>query len=526
MAVLMFLLNLIVFLIVLGVIVLIHEFGHYIVAKKTNVLVYEFAFGMGPLVASKRKGETLYSVRAIPFGGFCSMGGEEINEALIRKDQLIGLNLSDTGFVKELVITPNIIKSEYTGKIIDYDLYGKGNDDLYISILLEDGSEKKFNILRNASYVEQVKVSPKSKRSLQIVPKERSFESKPLWVRFLVIFAGPLLNFVLAIFIFLLLSLVDPMRWKPSEENIIGGVGIQASEVLSSGDRIVGVNDVVVNKWSDISAWQSEAETLQIVEVYVEGDENPIQIRTSIGIYSAGIYNISEDGEFLGGTDVCVIGSTVDMSEDLNPGDVITKVTKDGITVQINNWDDLINYFSNNAGGLITFGVLRDEIELSREIDTYSKKLLSGQNLPVYDVSIGIMAQTDFDFGYAIGNGFREFGSNAVIIFTTLGQLFSGDVKINQLSGPIGIFTVVGDAMSGGILSILFLIGLLSVNVGIMNLLPIPALDGGRILFLGIEAISRKKPNRKVEKYFNLVFFILLLALMVLVIFFDVLKLF
>jgi len=547
MGVLMFILNLIVFIIVLGVIILIHEFGHYIVAKKCGVLVYEFAFGMGPLIVGKKKGETLYSLRAIPLGGYCALGGEDINEALIKKEQEIGLKLNEDNKAYEIILYDKVENEEEVGivrgKVVDFDLLG---DNLFIKLAItnsnqgeetvEETSEVSYEILRNAEYVDRQRNIFKKTvtKKLQIVPKDRSFESKPKWQRFLCLIAGVTLNFLLALFIFLLLNFVDVNRYKPSDENIVGSAYYQAGEVLLSGDEIISVNGYLVSSWGDISKWKQSESLFDYTKVNIEyvrdGITYQATIRTVISLYCAGIYNISEEGVIY--NDEAIVGQSADIAKDLLPGDKIVKINDTVIySAPLQGWNDIIKYFLNHKdGGKVMFTIERvvdEEVEIHEiYVNTYSEKLLNGQGISLFDVSMGIRPNQEFDFGYAVAGGFKEFGKNAVIIFTTLGQLFTGTVKITQLSGPIGIFQVVGSAMKGGILNILFLIGLLSVNVGIMNLLPIPALDGGRVLFLGIEAISKKKINKKVESIVNNVFYFALLAFMGLIIILDILKLF
>jgi regulator of sigma E protease len=524
----MIVLNILVFIIVLGVIILIHEFGHFIVAKKCNILVYEFAFGMGPLLVGKKKGETLYSIRAVPLGGFCSMGGEDINEAMISKGQKVGLVLDDTNTVIEFVLTLDTITPSVEGVVVDYDLYGIDETSKLFITLEVGGENKEYNVARNAIYSEK-KINRKHKKSIQIVPRDRSFEAKALWKRLLVVFAGPLMNFVLAFFVFLLLSIVDVTQYKPSEEPIVGSLTTFAGTSLKNGDRIIEINDVEVTKWDDIGSWKQSASTYESVSVRVlrDGEEITFTMPTTIAIYSIGIYNITQDNEIPTSPLGAVIGQNTEMSKDLASGDIITKATIGDNSLDIHSWNDLITFFkTNNKGGNVTLHVIRNLEELDIVVASYSEKLLVGQGLTLFNASIGISPEFHYNFGYMWKNASVQFGKNAIIIFTTLGQLFTGDVKITQLSGPVGIFKVVGSAMSNGVLSVLFLIGLLSVNVGIMNLLPIPALDGGRIVFLIYELITRRKVNKKVESTINNVAYILLLLFMAAIVVLDVIKLF
>ena len=107
-------------------------------------------------------------------------------------------------------------------------------------------------------------------------------------------------------------------------------------------------------------------------------------------------------------------------------------------------------------------------------------------------------------------------------MWLTLANLFTGKLSINNLSGPVGIYTVVGETRKAGVASILYLTAYLSLNLGIMNILPIPALDGGHVLFLLIEMITKKKVNAQVESITTTIFFFLLIALMIYITIHDI----
>jgi len=188
----MLLVDLIVFILVLGVIILIHEFGHFYFAKRAKILCHEFAIGMGPAIWQKRKGETIYSIRSIPIGGYVSMAGESVSDALIKVDQVIGLKLNQHQQVTEIHLVDQL-EPDVMGIVRSYDLYGKDFEPLYIELEV-NGVLERYSVLRDASY----RLS--DKKQMWITPSEKSFESKTLWERFLVIFAGPFMNFVLALY--------------------------------------------------------------------------------------------------------------------------------------------------------------------------------------------------------------------------------------------------------------------------------------------------------------------------------------
>jgi regulator of sigma E protease len=233
---------LIMFIVVLGVIILLHEGGHFFFAKKAGILCHEFSIGMGPVVKSKKKGETSYSIRAIPVGGFVSMAGEDTNEMMLQAGQTVSLAFKEVNYgslffnkevegsealcnvVSEISLTDKVVK-EVSGTVKEYDLYSENGDAMYI-VLDINGKEEKFLVARDAYYVLS------QKQSIQMAPFERCYESKTKLQRFLTVFAGPFMNFVLAFFIFLVVGLASGVPNTESSE--IGGLteGYGAASVL------------------------------------------------------------------------------------------------------------------------------------------------------------------------------------------------------------------------------------------------------------------------------------------------------
>lgn len=140
----------------------------------------------------------------------------------------------------------------------------------------------------------------------------------------------------------------------------------------------------------------------------------------------------------------------------------------------------------------------------------------------------GITTTGEIRHGFlnAIKYGFEKFCSTIDQMWLTIVSLFNGSISVKSLSGPVGIYTVVGASRKSGIQSVLFLIAYLSMNLGLMNILPIPALDGGHVLFLLIEKISGRKINAEIESKITVFFFFLLIALMIYISIFDVIRIF
>jgi regulator of sigma E protease len=139
---------------------------------------------------------------------------------------------------------------------------------------------------------------------------------------------------------------------------------------------------------------------------------------------------------------------------------------------------------------------------------------------------LGISPTERYDLLSSLGHPFHMIGQNVAQVLATLGLLFdpNEDIGIGDLSGPIGIFTLVSRTSSQGLLAIMSFTAFLSINIGLLNLLPIPALDGGRLVFLGVEAISRKPLSRKLENSINTIMFYLLLGLFVFVTYNDIIR--
>ncbi len=348
-----FIINLILFILILGIIVLVHEFGHFIWAKITGVYVYEFAIGMGPKLFGKKKGETEYTIRAIPIGGFCQMAGEDLED--------------------------------------------------------DDDNE---------------------------IPKDRTLQAKTAWQRFLIMVFGPLNNFILAIVLLFFIALI----WGGTTMNpVFTSIekGSAAADVgLSKGDKVLEINGHKVSNSDDLSLYLAIADPTHKNEIKVEkknGKEETYKIKPK-------------------------------------------------------------------------------------------KEKVKGEE--VYKYGVGIKQEKTTGFVEA----FKYTGKKTVSIFKqmfiTVGYLFTGGIKLNQLSGPVGIYSIVGESSKSGISSLIYLMAFLSINVGFINLLPIPAFDGGHILFIIIEKIKGSPVNPEIENKIHTVFLMLLMILMLVITFNDILRLF
>lgn len=528
----------------LGLIICIHEFGHFIFAKRAGILCYEFSIGMGPAIYRKKKGETVYAIRAIPIGGYVSMAGEQIADSLIREDQEIGLNFTDN-IVTEIILDPDE-EAMTKGFVVSSDLYDAEGNGLYIELKTEE-EVKKYLVAKDAFYV-QPGSGNREWRKMQIAPYERSFESKKLLPRFLSISFGPIMNFLLAIVLYMIVGLC--VGKADMSKTVIGEASGPSASLIAGtneqkimkNDQIIEIEGVEVNNWNELSNRLDELCGNNSIEVKLlrEGYSspitvaiNPIMMAANLGIYGSSdmdttygvpvyLYMINakdaglQNGDLVksvNGTMVASLGDIINICKDLNGGKVEVVVDR---------------ALRDDNGEIIFEGTTPTYKEKDKiiTIEIFEDNLLTNQGVKRVDHKIGISPKMKFDPLYAIGYGFTGTWGTFTQVFGTLGLLFtSKQVGVGDLSGPVGIFSLVENTVRLGLVNYISLIAMLSVNIGIINLLPIPALDGGRLVFLAYEGITRRKPNRKFENILNTIVFVLLMVLFVYITFNDILRL-
>lgn len=509
-----FIVNLIVFILVLGIIILLHELGHFFVAKKIGVLVHEYAIGMGPALYQRKKGETTYSLRAIPIGGYVSLAGEDNNDALISVGDTVGLRLNNKNEVVGIVLDNNL-ERDVLGKVLSYEMFDPQEAGLFIELEDEAQEITRYQVLTDARYYYG------KQKELQIAPKERSLNSKPKWQRFLVMFAGPFMNFVLAFFLFFLVAAIvgKPVNEALVKKTTAGGA---LEEITETNFTIESINNINVNTWDEMVI---EVQKYPGQEMIVKiADQAPITINTRVDINLLGISNVGREEDQL------VIGQTfgVAAKSKLASGDKIVKIND----ISVSTWEELVMVVTNQIESReisITYERYLELVDEPAKYEIIPAKTLKGQGIEPVQVLLGVERATKFNLGYAFGQGFVQIGTNTAQIFRVLGGLFTpktSGISVSDLAGPIGIFNLVGQVRAGGFVAVISFMAFLSVNVALINLLPIPALDGGRIVMLGIEAVTRRPLNRKVETWMYNITFILLMVLFVFVMIFDILRLF
>jgi regulator of sigma E protease len=334
------------FLILLGILVFVHELGHFLVAKRLGIKVLKFSLGFGPPLISRRWGETEYLISAVPLGGYVKLFGEDPAEDL------------------------------------------------------EEGEAR------------------------------RSFSARPVWHRLGTVVAGPLMNFLLAVLVFTVLSLFG----TPVPQPIVGQVSpdMPAAEAgIKPGDRVLAIDGQAVETWEDLA------------RLIVASGGDPVELL------------VARDQETL-----------------------TFRITPTRHTGQ---------------------NLLGEEIEK-----------------PMIGVSpSGEVVITHHPVWMAPWVGVRETAKWTGLTLEVLGKMVLGQVSPRTLGGPIAIAQMAGETARAGLLSFLFLVAVLSVNLGVLNLLPIPILDGGHMLFFVIEAVRGEAVslrNREVAQQVGLAILLMLMA--------------
>lgn len=411
------------FILIFGSLVFFHELGHFLFAKRAGIMVREFAIGMGPKIFGMTKGETVYTLRLLPIGGYVQMAGQDTDTVELQPGYRVALVANEDNIVEKIVLNQktqyqNVIFLEVERADLERELWIEGYD--------EDDQLVRYNVSRTATVVE-------NGMEQMIAPLDRQFNSKSVGARAMAIFAGPLFNFILAFFIFLVIGLIQGI---PSDEPIIAQVvdnSVASSAGLVDGDKVVKVN-----------------------------------------------------GE------------------------------------SISTWEQLSTQIFDNPNKALTFEVER---ETGIEVIELTPKAIEQENGPAYG-QIGVMRSIEKNPLMAVVYGVEETYNMIIKIGILVGKLITGQFSIDALSGPVGIYKTTETVVTFGLYNVLYFAAMLSVNLGIMNLLPLPALDGGRLLFFAVEAVRGKPIDRQKEGIVHFVGILLLMILMVVVTWNDIQRFF
>ena len=443
------------FIALLGVLVTIHEYGHFIFARIFNVHVQRFSIGMGPVVYKRvDKYGSEFALSAFPLGGYVSM---------------------------------------ITNKLIELE--------------------------------------PDIKEQLTSEQIKNTFDSKPKWQRALIMFAGPLANFLLSIFIFSLIFLNTP---DPQTTAVIKSVDSSvlissSSESILSGDQIYAINSVVISEPKDISLeLLSYAGYSGIINISIirQGIEDIVDIDVVVNDFLPSAESQSNPIAYLGleleYKMKPIIGSLVPSGpaeiSGIKEGDLVSKIGNTNISYA----SDIRNAISKMPNETILVDVMRDGNLIQFPLKIGSSQNLDGEEVGVIGVAFG----TNRSFFESLSKGTYETYNLSIKTLQFIGKMLTGNMGTENLSGPIGIAQMAGNTAQAGFIPFMYLMALLSISLGVLNLLPIPVLDGGQLTLLGIEAIRGKPLSEKTENVIYTGGALIVGALMIFAIFNDIARFF
>lgn len=421
-------------IVMLGVLIGIHELGHFLVAKLCKVRVNEFAIGFGPTIWKKQGKETKYALRLIPLGGFVNMEGEE----------------------------------------------------------------ERSN-------------------------KEGSFSNSSIPKRIAIVAAGALVNIIIALIIYFLVSSISGTHITTIIENFKSGYSAESSD-LEVGDRILKINGKNVNISSDVNETLENADGNEITLLVErtntnleESNKEKIEIKITptkqeyktLGIYmsasekSTKVLSLDENGAA--------------KKYGIKTGDVITKINNEDVK---NDETKLAQALNKNMTDNSNNDAIKVTIERVGESNSIDIDIIPEIKSSYY---LGVFFKgADNNVNNNIYYGLIDTGKFFISMFDSLKQLFSGKVSVDQMMGPVGISEVI--VQTNGFKEFISMFALISMSLGVMNLLPVPPLDGFKILLYIIEAIRKKPIKEETEMKLQLIGFALLIILSVYIAFNDILR--
>jgi len=514
--------SLLAFLFVIGVLVFFHELGHFLVAKWCGVRVEKFSLGFGKKIVGFTRGETEYLICALPLGGYVKMYGEGSEQNVIVDKVEEGSNAFKKGFRSGDRITKFEeieLKDILTWAQLNFKL--NSLEDKQRSIELErDG--KKILILADTEDLEGI---------TGYTEKEypRGFSNKSVLSRFLIVIAGPLMNFILPFFFLPIVFIVGIQVPAYLEKAPVVGYVSPDSSAAKAGfkvdDKIISIEGKKVKDWRDANiAFQSNPDSILNVEVKRNNEIENLKLSTMAtqdGVVAVGLAEPipAKIGSVIPGSPAQKIG--------LQRGDQILKINNEKIT----DWENMANVIRSNANKQITLEIDRGgkilDFQTTPEINPQNNMGAIGITLYREEITkkYGIIE--------SITKGVVEAANMlievTVIFFGFLYKLITGKIALStagkSIAGPLFIAKISGTAAQSGLGQLLQFTSFISINLAIINLLPIPMLDGGHILFLLLEKIKGKSLSNKTLEITQRVGFTVLIFIMFLAVYNDFLRL-
>jgi regulator of sigma E protease len=430
---------------VLGLMILIHEWGHFIVARLFGVRVDVFSIGFGPRLFGVKHGATDYRVSALPLGGYVRMAGQDLSEVDSSEQ-------APTGAPDELM-------------------------------------------------------------------------SKPRWQRALISFAGPAVNLIFPVVLltslFVAVGVPYPVYFdKPVEVVALPSGAGSFESSLQVGDKVLSIGGISNPTWEQAQKAIKQTlpgKTLKL-EVENSGKRRSVEITGKEGAQADHVLGFAPIRAVLD-----EIGpGTPAQRAGLRENDAIVGVD----TQKIEYWGQFVDFVRGSSGRTLKLEVARKGEVLHLEVTPQLGATESGEN--IYQIGVAVQEASAYrrvPFTQGLHDAWLTTTERVGETIGVVGKLFSGRVSVRQLQGAVGISRAAGDAVRRGPLAVILLMVLISVNLGILNLLPIPILDGGNILLLAIEGVLRRDLSLAFKERFVQVGLVFLLVLFAVVMYNDVVRL-
>jgi len=434
-------------IILFGVIIFIHELGHFLFAKILGVRVLKFSLGFGPKIIGKKIGNTEYVLSYIPLGGYVKMLGEQTDDELSEED------------------------------------------------------------------------------------KPFAYNYQPVWKRVIIVATGPLFNLAFAVILFIFIFLSGVPTPYPDIGNI-QETSPAAKAGFVTGDRVLTINGNAIQSWDEIDeSLQNSSGKPLLFEV--QRGKKVIEL-TVTPVSKTGKNLLGEDEVYwdIGASSLLypIVGEVVEggRAEEagMREGDKIVKIDN----TPIETWQDMTSIIHSNPENILHFTIERDNRIITASI-TPEKKTISfpggeDQELGIIGIKhVGNDFTKKYNLTDAVSLGIEKTWDISVLTLVVIVKLIQRVLPVEVIGGPIFILQMAGEQASRGLLDFFFFMAVININLGILNLLPIPILDGGHIVFLSIEAIRRKPLSEKIMQISQKVGIALIITIMVFAFYNDIVRL-
>lgn len=446
--------NLSSFIIALGILVAVHEYGHFWIARRCGVIVEKFSIGFGKSLWSKTgKDGTEYSISMIPLGGYVKMLDERVDDV-----------------PEEL--------------------------------------------------------------------KKHAFNNRPLWQRSAIVAAGPIANFLFAVVACWLAFMIGVTALKP----VVGHVesnSIFSQAGIESGVELKSISGIKTSDWEAVNmAIVSHIGDETMSVTYSDNENIGVDVTKRLDLKNWA-FDPEKDSPMLSlgfvpyrpalTLDVANVGAS---SAADNAGIMVNDRLYSINGKVLTEWQEVVDAIQANPNQAVAVVVLRDGMKVSVSLTPDSKEIANGKIIgfagvsPIYEAwPEGYRYEKQYGPVIALGKAIEKTGNIIDLTLTMTKKLFTGDVALNNLSGPISIAKGAGATAEYGLVSFLGFLALISVNLGIINLLPLPVLDGGHLLFFAIEGITRKPVSEKIQEIGYKVGTAMIMSLMAVALFNDFMRL-